>query len=47
MLKGQGSHVGLEALSSGAEMVVDGPGAVPLLVCCRFMLHGKSDLVEI
>ena len=38
MFKGQDSHMGLEAVSSGAEMAVDRPGAVPLLFCCRSML---------
>ena len=28
----------LEAVSSGAEVVVDGPGVFPLLLCCRSMV---------
>ena len=28
----------LEPVSSGAEMVVDGPGALPLLLCCRSLV---------
>ena len=38
MFKGQDSHMGLKAVSSGAEMAVDRPSAVPLLLCCRSML---------
>ena len=38
MFKGQDSHVCLETVSSGAEVVVDGPGALPLLLCCRSMV---------
>ena len=30
--------VGLDAVSSGAEVAVDGPGALPLLLCCRSMV---------
>ena len=35
LFKGQDSHVCLEAVSSGAEVAVDEPGALPLLLCCR------------
>ena len=46
MFKGQDSCVCLEAVSSGAEVVVDGPGAIPLLLCLQ--TYGRqSDLVEI
>ena len=38
MFKGQDSRMGLEAVSSGAEVAVDGPGALPLLLCCRSMV---------
>ena len=38
MFKEQDSHMGLEAVSSRAEMIIDRPGAVPLLLCCRSML---------
>ena len=37
MFKVQDSRVGLEAVSCGAEVAVDGPGALPLL-CCRSMV---------
>ena len=37
-LGGQDSRVGLEAVPSGAEVAVDGPGALPLLLCCRSMV---------
>ena len=37
MFKGQDSRVLLKAVCCGAEVVVDGPGA----------LHGQSDLVAI
>ena len=38
MFKGQNSHVCLEAVSSGAEVAVDGPGALPLHLCCISMV---------
>ena len=38
MFEGQDSSVRLEAVSSGAEVAVDGPGALPLLLCCRSMV---------
>ena len=38
MFKGQDSRVHLEAVLSGAEMAVDGPDALPLLLCCRSMV---------
>ena len=38
MFKGQDSCVCLETMSSGAEVIVDGPGALPLLLCCRSMV---------
>ena len=38
MFKGQHSCVHLEALFSGAEVAVDGPGALSVLLCCRSMV---------
>ena len=38
MIKGRDSRVGLEGVSSGAEVAVDGPGALPLLLCYRSMV---------
>ena len=38
VFKGQVSHVYLEAVSSGAEVVVDEPDALPLLLCYRLMV---------
>ena len=35
VFKGQDSRVQLKAVSSGAEVAIDGPGALPLLLCCR------------
>ena len=45
----------LKAVSSGAEMVVDGPSAIPVLVCCRSLVpkaiyysnkNARSNLVQ-
>ena len=35
VFKGQDSRMCLKAVSSGAEVAEDGPGALPLLCCCR------------
>ena len=47
MFKGQDSRVCLEAVSSEAELAVDRPGALPLLLCCRSVVAKAIDLVEI
>ena len=38
MFKEQDSRMRLKAVYSGAEVAVDGPGALPLLLCCRSMV---------